>query len=170
MAVAEPLTNLDVDVTSGLFTTSISNISPAVFNGSNLWLEIGVRTNGGSGAFTTLNPRQSITPTPYAISAANVSGPVSISQLPAALLTNNATNVILTGGFSGDGSGLTNLPAGGIVPGLGTMAFQNTNGPLMQYATNFGPLTIGINATYPYTNQLVGIDASQLWKTRIPRW
>jgi hypothetical protein len=36
------------------------------FFGANRWLEIGVRTNDG-GAFSTLAPRQPITPSPYTI-------------------------------------------------------------------------------------------------------
>jgi hypothetical protein len=158
MAVDGPLTNLDVGVTNGLFVTVISNVPAGIFNGSNLWLEIGVRTNGGAGAFTTLSPRQNLTPAPYAVTAANLSSPIGFSQLPATLLTNNATNAVLSGGFTGNGGGLTNLQAGGIVPSLGTMAYQSTNSPSMQTATNYGPLTIGANATFPYAAPQVAIS------------
>jgi trimeric autotransporter adhesin len=58
----------DVGVTNGLFTVTLDFGNQ--FPGAARWLEIGVRTNGG-GAFSTLNPRQSITATPYAIKAAN---------------------------------------------------------------------------------------------------
>lgn len=151
-AVDGPLTNLDVGVTNGLFVTVISNVPAGIFNGSNLWLEISVRTNLDAGPFTTLIPRQNLTPVPYAVTAANLSGPLTFSQLPATLLTNNATNVALSGGFTGNGGGLTNLQAGGFVPSLGTMAYQGTNSPSMQTATNYGPLTIGSNAAFPYSN------------------
>lgn len=65
--VAGPVTNAAVAVSNGLFTTTI-DFGPGVFQGSGRWLEIGVATNG-SGAFTTLSPRQMLTPSPYAIYA-----------------------------------------------------------------------------------------------------
>ena len=62
------LTNTATAVSNGLFLVTLDFGS--VFNGSNYWLEIAARTNG-SGAFSTLSPRQPITPTPYAIYTAN---------------------------------------------------------------------------------------------------
>ncbi len=62
------LTNSAVTISNGLFTVTLDFGNQ--FPGANRWLEIGVRTNG-SGAFTTLTPRQAITPTPYAIYSAN---------------------------------------------------------------------------------------------------
>src|SRR5262245_54441913 len=108
---AAAVTNSAVPVTNGLFTVTVdfgSNAFPAAAR----WVEIAVRTNG-SGAFTNVSPRQQITPTPYAIRAANFSGAVSPSQLPAGFLTNGATGISLTGTFNGtfngNGGGLTNL-------------------------------------------------------------
>ena len=54
-----------------------------------------------------------ITPAPYAISAgtaSNLLGALPLAQLPAVVVTNNATNLILGGAFSGNGAGLTNSP------------------------------------------------------------
>jgi hypothetical protein len=109
-------------VTNGLFTTPVD--FGGVFNGSPYWLELGVRTNGAA-AFTTLIPRQELTPTPYAITAENVDGLVPASQLtgtlPAGALSgtygdpitlNNAGN-----GFVGNGSGLTSLNASQLTGG-----------------------------------------------------
>jgi hypothetical protein len=58
-----------VDVVDGLVTVQISG-DAATFTGAERWLEIRVR-QGKSGPFTTLSPRQLITPTPYAIRALN---------------------------------------------------------------------------------------------------
>jgi hypothetical protein len=55
-------------VNGGLFTTTL-DFGPGVFTGRNLWLQVGVRTNGSESEFTTLSPRQPILPTPYAITA-----------------------------------------------------------------------------------------------------
>lgn len=112
------LTNSATGITNGSFTVTLDFGNQ--FPGANRWLEIGVRTNGAT-AFVTLAPRQAITPTPYSIyaaSASNVNGSVSASQLtgalslaqlPSSVITNGATNVAVSGAFTGDGSGLTNV-------------------------------------------------------------
>src|SRR6266542_5209635 len=68
--VGGPLTNAPVGVTNGLFITTL-NFGGSPFNGSDRWLEIGVRTNGDTNAYTVLSPRQQLTSVPYAIRAAN---------------------------------------------------------------------------------------------------
>src|SRR5215831_6225984 len=114
VAVAGSVTNAGTAVSNGLFMATI-DFGPAVFTGSNYWLELAVQTNGGSG-FTTLAPRQSITPTPYAIyapnagnaatattaasassvSASNIIGKLGLGQLPGAVLTNNQAGVSIS--------------------------------------------------------------------------
>jgi len=61
--VGSTLTNSATSVANGLFTASPD--FGGVFDGSAYWLEISVRTNGG-GVFVPLNPRQPLSPTPYA--------------------------------------------------------------------------------------------------------
>ncbi len=68
-----PLTNSITPVTNGLFTVTL-DFGGSVFIGPDRWLEIGVRTNGSSSDYATLTPRQALTPTPYAIRAANLNG------------------------------------------------------------------------------------------------
>src|SRR5437899_1064910 len=97
------LTNADVAVNNGLFTASL-DFGLGVFMGSNYWLEIGVRTNGG-GTFTTLVPRQPLTPAPYAIFAENVaSGGLAAGTYANPVILNNPAN-----NFTGNGAGLTNV-------------------------------------------------------------
>ncbi|HLP76658.1 MAG TPA: hypothetical protein VK327_07015, partial [Candidatus Paceibacterota bacterium] len=62
------LTNSATAISNGLFTVTLDFGNQ--FPGADRWLEIAVRTNGG-GAFTTLAPRQALTPTPYAVHAAS---------------------------------------------------------------------------------------------------
>jgi hypothetical protein len=62
------VTNAAATIDHGLFTATLD--FGEVLNGSNYWLEIAVRTNG-LGVFSTLSPRQPITPAPQAIYAAN---------------------------------------------------------------------------------------------------
>jgi len=75
--VAGPLTISATAVSNGLFIATI-NYGSGIFNSTNYWLEIGVRTNG-IGTFTTLSPRQAITPVPYALNV--VTAAVSAAQL-----------------------------------------------------------------------------------------
>ena len=51
-----------------MFTVSL-DFGAGVFAGSARWLEVGVRPGGTSGAFTTLTPRQPLTPAPQSLYA-----------------------------------------------------------------------------------------------------
>ena len=120
-----PLTNAAVAVSNGLFTVAL-DFGAGAFNGNARWLEIGVRTNG-SGSFTTLSPRQQLTPSPYAIYAATAGTATTASSVAATNLTGRladsqlSTNVpllnssptfsgtVTAAGFTGNGAGLTNI-------------------------------------------------------------
>jgi hypothetical protein len=73
------VTNSAVPITNGLFTVAL-DFGTNVFDGSDRWLEISVRTNGAAGFFT-LSPRQKIMSAPYAIVADTLTGAVPGSQL-----------------------------------------------------------------------------------------
>jgi N-acetylneuraminic acid mutarotase len=62
-------------VSNGLFTVTLDP-GPGVFTGPDRWLEVSVATNGVS-TFNVLSPRQKLTPTPYAITAGSVTGPIN---------------------------------------------------------------------------------------------
>ncbi len=136
--MAGPITNAATPVSNGLFVVNL-DFGPGVFTGPARWLDIGVRTNGSPNPFTILSPRQSLTPTPYAIfanSASNLFGTLPASQLTGTLLSNafvgytntvaltNSGNLfsgtfngifsgtfggIFTGAFFGNGGGVTNV-------------------------------------------------------------
>ena len=86
--VGGPLTSSATGVTNGLFTVAL-DFGAAAFDGSARWLEIGVHINGSGGGFTTLSPRQPLTPAPYALRAANYSGAVAASQITGTLAASN---------------------------------------------------------------------------------
>jgi uncharacterized repeat protein (TIGR03803 family) len=125
--ISGPLTNSSTGITNGLFAATL-DFGSNVFTGPDRWLQLDVRTNGGN-AFTTLLPLQLIQPIPYAIMAnsasnllgtlptAQLNGTIPLGQLPAAVVTNNASNLVLSGTFSGEGSGLANLPLTGLQSG-----------------------------------------------------
>jgi len=107
-----------VPVTNGLFTATL-NFGEGIFNGSNYWLEVDVRTNNPANtlSYITLTPDQPLTPTPYAIfaaSASNVSGTISSTSLAGtygnAINLTNANNSV-SGSFTGNGANVTNVNA-----------------------------------------------------------
>jgi microcystin-dependent protein len=64
--IAGPITNSTVAVSNGLFTATL-DFGPGVFTGTNYWVQMGV-SPAGAGTFSTLMPRQQLTPAPYALS------------------------------------------------------------------------------------------------------
>src|SRR5215475_3031028 len=77
-----------VAASNGLFTVTL-DFGPGIFTGSLLWLEIGVRTNGSVAAYTTLSPRQPLTPSPYALFSPQAGG-VTNGAITSAMLANGA--------------------------------------------------------------------------------
>ena len=67
------ITAEDIAIDAGTFTVPL-DFDSGIFTGDARWLEIGVRPGPETGAFTTLNPRQELTPTPYALYALNGPG------------------------------------------------------------------------------------------------
>jgi len=138
--VGSTITATGTVVTNGLFTV-VLDFGGGIFTGTSYWLELGVRTNGVV-SFTTLAPRQQLTPTPYAITAENVDGAVPASQLtgtlPSTVLSGTYGNPINLNNpgnnVSGNGSGLTGLNASQLTSGTvsdarlsANVAFLHTN-------------------------------------------
>jgi hypothetical protein len=105
---------------------SPSRSTPA-FDGSERWLELSVRTNG-TGAFTTLDPRQKLTATPYALVAA-VTTSTNIARLSVPNTTTIATAVpVIANGFVvganlvSSGSGYTTPPTVTVMDATGSGA------------------------------------------------
>jgi hypothetical protein len=140
-AIGFPQNNAAVAVSNGLFAVALDFGS--IFTGTNYWLDISVCPTGETN-FTELFPRQPILPAPYAIfanSASNLLGNLSATQLPAGVVTNGASNVNISGTFSGDGVGVTNLNGANLQPGtvpgsaIGSIEATQVNG-LGTAATN----------------------------------
>jgi len=113
-------TNSTTTVSNGLFTVVLD--FGVNFPGADRWLEIGVRTNS-NGLFSTLSPRQKITPAPYAILAGSVgSNGLAAGTYANAVNFNNPAN-----SFSGNGTGLTNVNAA-TLGGLGAGNFWIVGG------------------------------------------
>ena len=169
LAVNNPA-QLVVAVTNGLFVLPLD--FGANFPGADRWLQLEVRTV--LGPFTALTPRQKITATPYAITAGGVTGgvaasqvtgllPVSqvsgtlpLAQLPATVVTNGASGVTLSGTLSGNGAGLTNLPASVVTappPGMALIpAGAFTMGDTLDGLGNALPTNVTVSAFYMDVN------------------
>lgn len=120
--VGGQLTNSATVISNGLFTVTL-DFGSNMFSGAGLWLQIGVRTNGG-GSFSILNPRQVLTPAPYAITAGNVTGPVNGASIVngtitgAQLASNSiAASQLAPGAAAANllASGQLGVPTGGVI-------------------------------------------------------
>jgi hypothetical protein len=107
------VTNLNINVAGGLFTTAIDFGN--TFNGAIYWLDIAIRPNGNTGAFTSLSSRQAVSPSPYALyapSAGSVTGVLAVSNFPpnVAFLNSNVvfTGTVTASNFFVNGTSLTN--------------------------------------------------------------
>ncbi len=69
--VGSTVSKTGISVVEGLFTTQLDFTVANAFEGNDRWLEIAVKCTS-DGSFTTLTPRQPLTPVPYAIYAQSV--------------------------------------------------------------------------------------------------
>ena len=143
-------TVLGLQVSNGLYVTNF-DFGSSPFNGTALWLQLSVRTNG-SANWTLLTPRQPLGPTPYALfataaqtaqTAGAVSGPISDTQLSSNIprLSSNNTftgSVAFNGSVTVDGSSLT---------GVATFNPSPSNGPPFSVSTN-SLLVTNLNADF----------------------
>jgi hypothetical protein len=170
-ALAGILTNSATVVSNGLFTVTLDFSNR--FDGTPRWLEIGVRTNGASG-FTTLSPRQRLTPTPYAIfanTASNLSGTLPAAQLagtlPASAFVGYTNTVALTNGgnlfsgtFSGIFSGIFNGSFFGNGGGVTNVNVTNLTGVLADNQLPANTAFVNSNQTFSGANIFTNFNNS----------
>ena len=116
--VGSTLTQTNTTVTGGVFTVLL-DFGAGAFNGNAGWLLIGVRPGGTNGSFTTLSPRQAVSPAPNALFALSASNANQLgSQLPTYYLdlTKHTGTLGVTQGGTGAGS------ASGALANLGAAA------------------------------------------------
>ena len=139
--VGSSLTNAATSASNGQFTVTL-DFGPGVFTGDPRWLEIGVSTNGSGGAFTTLTPRQAITPTPYAILANTASNVV-----PGSVVT--TVNALHDDVMLAAGTNVTITPSGNTLTiasaGVGGSGIWSVNGNNTYYTAG----AVGIGTASP---------------------
>jgi hypothetical protein len=162
--VAGPVTNSSAAISQGLFTVTLDP-GAGVFNGAGRWMEVAVRTNGGS-LFTVLVPRQLTLPVPYAVmaeSASNLLGMLPAEQLSGtitvlpgvtnqvnfagAVAINGTTIIDAAGNWVGPFTG----PAGPPGPAgvNGNTILNGTKAPLQNLGTN-GDFYINTKSNFLY--------------------
>jgi hypothetical protein len=148
--IAGPLTNRAVAVSNGLFTVAL-DFGSAPFSGEDRWLEIAVHPSHLSMDFTTLTPRQLLTPAPQALYA-----PSAGTATNAGLLNGHADSAFAPATGSpayvakaGDTmTGTLNLPANGLVAGANQLVLSGGN--------------VGIGTATPAAKlHLAGLDATK---------
>ena len=118
--VGVSVTNLDIPVSNGVFTTTMDFGSTAYSAGSR-WLRISLRTNGSASGFTNLAPRQAITASPLAVFALSGNpGPAGTNGAPGTT-GQSATTVF------GTGSVTPALSTEALMPGLTQTVTVPTN-------------------------------------------
>ena len=99
----------DWPVQEGLFTVWL-DFGVGAFNGQRRWLQIGVRPGASGGAYTTLTPRQELTPAPYGLYASTAdtvdgfhaaAAPAANTLLPLNGATKFPNSVLMTGAGNG---------------------------------------------------------------------
>ena len=135
----QPTSAVTLPVARGVFSvnlgdTNVANMTQTIpasaFSTGAVYLRVWF--DDGVNGSQLLAPDRRITSVAYALQAATaasadavaataITGTLGLGQLPGAVVTNTATGVTLSGTFSGNGAGLTNLPAAAAVaapPGM----------------------------------------------------
>ncbi len=140
--IGATLSRPNVAVINGIFSTPL-DFGATAFDGSNRFVEIGVRPAGSTNGFTTLNPRQPILSTPYAIQAKNsaqlggipASEYVTTTTVGSSYIRNATTQQ--TGNFNISGNGIVGGNVGiGIAPAAGIKL--DVNGATLVRTTGTG--------------------------------
>ena len=145
--VGSTLTQTNTSVSGGVFTVLL-DFGAGAFNANARWLQIGVRPGGTSGSFTTLSPRQAVSPAPNALFALSASNANQLgSQLPAFYLdlTQHTGTLGVTQGGTGAGS------ASGARANLGAAA-SGANSDITSLSGLTTPLSVAQGGT--------GVDSS----------
>ena len=150
---------VSVNVVNGLFTVELD--FGDAFKGEARWLATSVQCSG-DGGFTQLDPRQSLTATPYALSlrpGAQITGGAALAAALRASNTGGGWGVEGTGspgvfGNSTGGSGVSGQSVG--VNSAGVFGFNTTGYAIWGRNTDTGSAIFGENTGTGYAGKFVG--------------
>lgn len=174
LSMAGPVNVEDIFVDGGLFATEV-DFGPNVFGMMDVWLEIRVRQGDSTGGFTTLSPRQKVTPTPIARHALNVEMDAidTTSIAPGAVTTDDiadgaVTQTVLAGSSVGSIEVIDDSLAAGDIAANAVGSSEIAAGAVGTSELAAGSVTAGTLAN-PYetgTVDLETIAASSFFNTR----
>jgi len=167
--VGSTVLGADIVVSNGIFSTTLNFDN--VFDGTALFLQIAVRDGASSGAYTTLSPRQSLTPAPYAsgfVPGASVTGSGNVfavtstsgssNKAISGSATNGAGNPVGVYGESADTNGRG-------VEGRATAASGSTVGvyAISENSTGYGVFAVG--GLHGVKGQTTAVNGFGVWGT-----
>lgn len=117
--VGATMAPLLLHVTNGLFTARLNGsneFGPTAFTGEQRWLQVAVSCPSGSGAYTTLAPRQELTATPYALSLKPGAQVIGAEKLGLTVITSSDSDIgnAAIYGRQGEGNGSTPFNGAGV--------------------------------------------------------
>lgn len=156
-ALAGPISSDATAVNSGLFSLTL-DFGNGAFTGEARWMEIAVRTNRGA-AFVLLTPRQLLTPAPYAISAANLSGVLPAGSVTGPAIANGAVG---TAALANNAVTSAKILDGSITPAdLAPNSFVRTTGDIMTGSLS-NTVAVTSRRFFNSANTASGLDAIAL--------
>ncbi len=151
-ALAGPVIVAPVAVSNGLFTVTIDfGSNPNPFTGPARWLQIDSASNSASPIFIPMNPRQQLTPAPYAIFAAtasNLSGTLPTGQLSGTVLNSQLANngITINAGIGLSGGGTVPLGGSTTLANVGVLSVIG-NADITANTATGGAIILGDTAT-----------------------
>jgi formylglycine-generating enzyme required for sulfatase activity len=151
--VGTPQAVSPVTAVNGIFSVTL-DFGSASFDGSDRWVELGVRPAGSVAPYTALSPRQRLTATPYALRALNA------TNLTGTVTAGNIANGTITGTMIANGAvGSTQLSPDLTMDGTTTGTFSgpltgNVTGNVSGSAASFTGNLAG-NVTGPQGSTIV---------------
>ncbi|MDJ0755050.1 MAG: right-handed parallel beta-helix repeat-containing protein [Ardenticatenaceae bacterium] len=141
--VGSTLNSEDISVVNGYFNVTL-DFGAAPFDGSQRWLQIGVRPGGSTGSYTLLTPRVELTPVPYAIYGEDADADPANELNTGLFLTGTVLSLVDSGGaLSVDLASLNQDPRTPI-SSIPTTINQPGSYYLTQNVTNTGSYADGI--------------------------
>jgi hypothetical protein len=143
-------------VTAGLFSVALNaggEFGGNAFNGNARWVQVAMRSPAGGGLFTTLAPRQPLTPTPYALQTRGIyvdpAGNVGIGSLAPSvrLEVADAQGVARISSYGVNGSVLSLYNTNEDPSSLGSIDFGHTSGTFGKIGYSWSGMDFGTPAS-----------------------
>lgn len=161
------ITNNAVSVVNGVFTVQLDFTAAPFVAGANRWLQISVKKSADAG-FTTLNPRQQLTASPYSIRTLSAGASDSLSASCVQCVTDGQIAGIAGSKVSGTVASATNATTAttaGNVTGVVAIANGGTGSSTQNFVDLSTTQTVGGNKTFSNNVTVNGTFSATLGQT-----